>query len=104
MTVPPPDRSPRLPLLLGFGGLLCVMALSGWDALRLLNGFRKQDTQIRVQFLLRNRLLNDIRAGVYLSGTYVRDYLLEPDPERAASFGARSAMGAYTMPSRASRC
>jgi signal transduction histidine kinase len=78
----------RLVLFAGFGGLLAIIALSGVDALRVLNQFRKEDDQIRRQFLFRNRVLNDIRAEVYLSGTYVRDYLLEPDPQRASGFGA----------------
>jgi len=78
----------RLVLLAGFGGLLAIIALSGVDALRVLSQFRKEDDQIRSQFLFRNRVLNNIRAEVYLSGTYVRDYLLEPDPPRAAGFGA----------------
>ena len=78
----------RLVLFAGFGGLLAIVALSGIDALRVLNQFRKEDDQIRRQFLFRNRVLNNIRAEVYLSGTYVRDYLLEPDPERASGFGA----------------
>jgi signal transduction histidine kinase len=77
----------RLALLVGFGGLLAIIALSGFDALRVLSQFRKEDDQIRRQFLFRNRVLNNIRAEVYLSGTYVRDYLLEPDPERASGFG-----------------
>jgi|SRR5579872_1873084 len=78
----------RLALLVGFGSLLAIIALSGFDALRVLSQFRKEDDQIRRQFLFRNRVLNNIRAEVYLSGTYVRDYLLEPDPERASGFGA----------------
>src|SRR5664279_5129998 len=77
----------RLALLIGFGSLLAIIALSGFDALRVLSQFRKQDDQIRRQFLFRNRVLNNIRAEVYLSGTYVRDYLLEPDPQRASGFG-----------------
>jgi hypothetical protein len=34
-------------------------------------------------FLGRAQKLEEIRSAVYLSGTYVRDYLLEPDPVRA---------------------
>jgi len=78
----------RLALLVGFGSLLAIIALSGFDTLRVLSQFRKEDDQIRRQFLFRNRVLNNIRAEVYLSGTYVRDYLLEPDPKRASGFGA----------------
>jgi signal transduction histidine kinase len=78
----------RLALLIGFGGLLAIIGISGFDALRVLRQFRKEDDQIRQQFLFRNRVLNNIRAGVYISGTYVRDYLLEPDPGRASAYGA----------------
>src|SRR6476660_7064163 len=77
----------RLVLFVGFGGLLAIIALSGFDALRVLKQFRKEDDEIRRQYLFRNRVLNNIRAEVYLSGTYVRDYLLEPEPERASGFG-----------------
>ena len=41
------------------------------------------DEQIRRRYLSQNHVLNDIRSDVYVSGTYVRDYLLEPDPQRA---------------------
>jgi len=79
--------SSRLALIVGFGSLLAIMALSGTDALRVLRQFRTQDDEIRRQFLFRNRVLNNIRSEVYISGTYVRDYLLDPDPGRAARFG-----------------
>ena len=62
------------------------MALGGVEALRELQQIRRDDDQIRKQFLLRNHILNNIRSELYLSGTYVRDYLLEPDPARAATF------------------
>ena len=87
----------RLVLFVGFGSLLAIIALSGFDALRVLNEFRKEDDQIRRQFLSRNRVLNNIRAEVYLSGTYVRDYLLEPDPARASGFGASLASARRQM-------
>ena len=80
--------SSRFTLALGFGGLLVIMALAGMDALRVLRQIRRDDDQIRRQFLSRNHVLNDIRSDLYLSGTYVRDYLLEPEPERAGTFRA----------------
>lgn len=78
----------RLVLLAGFGGLLAIMTLSGVDALRVLHQIRREDDQIRRQFLFRNHVLNDIRSQLYLSGTYVRDYLLEPDAARAEAHRA----------------
>jgi len=76
----------RLALLIGFGGLLLIMALAGIDALRVLRQFRNNDQEIRSRYLFQNHVLNDIRSDLYVSGTYVRDYLLEPDPERAEAY------------------
>jgi signal transduction histidine kinase len=73
----------RFILLTGFGGLLLIVALAGVAGLRVLQQIRRDDDRIRTEFLLRNHLLNDIRAQLYLSGTYVRDYVLDPDPGRA---------------------
>lgn len=84
----PLQLSSRFTLAAGFGGLLVIMALAGVDALRVLQQIRRDDDQIRRQFLARNHVLNDIRSELYLSGTYVRDYLLEPDPGRATTFRA----------------
>jgi signal transduction histidine kinase len=85
---PRPASGGRLVLLAGFGSLLVIMALSGIDAVRVLRQFRRDESGIRHQFLFRNQVLNNIRSGVYLSGTYVRDYLLDPDPDRAVAFGS----------------
>lgn len=62
------------------------MAVAGAGALRVLTSVRLKDDAIRRQFLSRNHLLNDIRSDVYLSGTLVRDYLLEPEPARAETY------------------
>ena len=82
----PFSRSSRFALAVGFGGLLSIMALAGIDALRVLQQFRHSDDQIRRRYLSQNHVLNDIRSDVYVSGTYVRDYLLDPDPERAEAY------------------
>jgi len=73
----------RLVLVAGFGSILVIMTLAGLDALRVLADVRQKDDRIRRQFLSQNHVLNDIRSQVYLSGTFVRDYLLEPDAARA---------------------
>jgi signal transduction histidine kinase len=76
----------RFALAVGFGGLLSIMALAGIDALRVLQQFRRSDDQIRRRYLAENHVLNDIRSDVYVSGTYVRDYLLEPETQRADAY------------------
>src|SRR5580698_1908143 len=78
----------RVALALGFGGLLSIMGLAGIDALRVLQQFRRSDDQIRRRYVSENHVLNDIRSDVYVSGTYVRDYLLEPEPRRADVYRA----------------
>ena len=80
--------STRFALGAGFGGLLAIMALAGIYGIRVLQQIRRNDNQIRRQFLLQNHALNEIRSQLYLSGTYVRDYLLEPEPGRAETYRA----------------
>ena len=85
----PQDRlllSSRLALIAGFGSLLVIMALAGLDTARVLRNFRTNDDRIRRQFLFQNHVLNDVRSDVYVSGTYVRDYLLEPETQRAETY------------------
>jgi signal transduction histidine kinase len=80
--------STRFALFLGFGGLLVIVALAGAESLVILQQIRKDDDNIRRQFLFRNHVLNNIRSELYISGTYVRDYLLEPEPSRAETYRA----------------
>ena len=79
-----PRRNTRPMLVAGFGGLLILMALAGLDDLRILRSIQTRSDAIRNEFVERNRLLNQIRSGLYLSGTFVRDYVLEPDPPGSA--------------------
>src|SRR5882757_1476159 len=85
--------------MIGFGGLLLLMAFAGLDAVRVLHSIQSRNDRIRQDFLARNRLLNQIRSDLYVSGTYMRDYLLEPesakaDAHRASLDKARSDMEA----------
>jgi len=80
--------STRFALIAGFGGLLIIITLAGIDTLRVLRGIRANGEQIRQAFLFRNHVLNNIRSDLYLSGTYVRDYLLDPEAEQAESYRA----------------
>src|SRR5579884_2325606 len=75
----------QLTLFAGFGGLLALMALAGFGAVRLLRQIQTSNSEIRREFVTRNATLSEMRSDLYLSGTYIRDYLLDPDPARAAS-------------------
>ncbi len=78
-----PAVNSRLVLLAGFGGLLVMMAFAEIDGVHALREIQNSNDQIREDFLLRTRILQRIRGDVYVSGTYVRDYLLEPEAGKA---------------------
>ena len=93
-----------LVLSLGFGGLLICIVAAGAGTLLALGRVRGSETQLRKAFLDRIGALDQIRAQIYLSGTYVRDLLLAPDTEAAAAQAAhltslerenRAALDAY---------
>ena len=70
-------------LMAGFGGLLFLMAFAEFDGVQALVRIQTSDDQIREEFQRRTRVLERIRSGLYVSGTYVRDYLLEPESGKA---------------------
>jgi signal transduction histidine kinase len=76
-------RRPVLVLWLGFGGLLLSILLAAGGTLMVLDRVRADETHIRKAFLGRLKALEQIRGYIYLSGTYVRDFLLSPDPAAA---------------------
>jgi len=75
--------SSRLVLMAGFGGLLLMMAFAEFDGIQALTRIQRSNDEIREDFLRRTRVLDRIRADLYVSGTYVRDYLLEPESGKA---------------------
>jgi len=83
--------------------LICIVA-AAVGTLAALQRVRSAETQSRKAFLERLGALDQIRAQIYLSGTYVRDFLLSPDPASAKAEVAhlatlrqetRSALDAY---------
>ena len=73
----------RMILLIGLGGLLALMSGAGIYTIRSLSSIRTRHESIRARYLERNRTLNQVRSDLYLSSTYVRDYLLDPDIQTA---------------------
>jgi signal transduction histidine kinase len=67
-------------LLAGFGGLLLLMAVAAADALFSFREIRIESARLHQSFLFRHHALDDIRFGIFLSGIFVRDYLLAPTP------------------------
>ncbi|HUA57418.1 MAG TPA: histidine kinase [Verrucomicrobiae bacterium] len=73
----------RMALALGFGVLLTLLVLSGINAVDVISRLQSSNENILGEFLGRETKLDELRSAIYLSGTYVRDYLLEPDPGKA---------------------
>jgi signal transduction histidine kinase len=80
--------SSRAVLFAGFGGLLLLMVFAELDGIRALRQIQTANDEIGGDFLRRTQILDRIRAGVYVSGTYMRDFLLEPEPGNSAEFRA----------------
>ena len=59
------------------------MVFAGVDGLQVLSRMQDRSGAIQHDFLERSRVLNQIRSDVYLSGTFARDYLLDPQPATA---------------------
>jgi signal transduction histidine kinase len=82
-------RRPWLVLSFGFGGLLIIILAACIGSLLMLGHVRQQETAMRQAFLSRLTALDQIRSSIYLSGTYVRDFLLSPDVDGAQAQSAR---------------
>ncbi len=68
----------------GFGGLLLLMAVVGLSALSFMRQIQVRQEKIREDYVERDSTLEKIRSDIYISGTYVRDYLLDNSDQAAA--------------------
>ncbi|MES1257220.1 MAG: sensor histidine kinase [Acidobacteriota bacterium] len=89
LSIPSRKLRPPLVLLAGFGGLLAFILAAAIGTLVMLERVRGDDKRLRQAFIERLAELEQIRSQIYLSGTYVRDFLLSPDPTGAAEQRAR---------------
>jgi signal transduction histidine kinase len=55
----------------------------GLNSLSVLGEIQTQNQHIREDYFNRDRILEQLRSDIFLSGTYVRDLLLEQDPKQA---------------------
>lgn len=84
MTHPRPQV--RLLLWIGFGGLLALLSFTGLSALSVIREVQIRNESIRTDYVARARVLEQLRSDIYLSGTYVRDFLLENDSDKAEAY------------------
>src|SRR5580658_6126944 len=72
----------------GFGGLLLLMIVVGVSALSFMYQIQVRQEKIRQDYVERDLTLEKIRSDIYISGTYVRDYLFDTTDENAATHKA----------------
>src|SRR5689334_11442744 len=79
----------RLLLTLSLGSVLLLAAIAGAGALFVLERIRTGEAALRTRVLERRGWLEEIRGGIYLSGTLARDYFSDPDGLEAPGLMAR---------------
>jgi hypothetical protein len=74
----------RMARIAGFGGLLAILAAEGFYSLKIAWQIQVSNTEMRRDFLARDRTLERIRSALHESGNVVRDYVLvEPGENKA---------------------
>jgi len=81
----------RILLWAGFGGLLLLMGVLGLSALSFLYQIELRQERVRRDYVERDRALEKLRANIYLSGTYARDFLLDATEPMKADHKAQFA-------------
>ena len=77
------SRSLLVPLALGFGTLVVLIAILGVGAIRRARAIYNEMESTQDAYLQSEAARRDIATDMYLSGILVRDYLLDPSPQNA---------------------
>jgi len=77
------SRSLLLPLILGFGTLVVLIAVLGVGAIRRARAIYDVMETTQDVYLQSEATRRDIATDMYLAGILVRDYLLDPSPQNA---------------------
>jgi len=76
-----PSKKVRLTLLIGFGGLLALMLVTGLEALDLARQLHVQEEAIRRTFLAHTQPLMVLSSSICVYNDRVQEYLLSQDPQ-----------------------
>ena len=82
-------NAPWVVLAIGFGGLLACILGAAFRTIGAFDQERSDQNRTLKAYLERQDALDRIRSQIYLSGTYVRDLLLSPDPSGVAAQNTR---------------
>jgi hypothetical protein len=74
----------RIARIAGFGGLLAILAAEGFYSLKVAWQIQVSNTEMRRNFLSRERTLEQVRSALHESGNVVRDYVLVETGENKA--------------------
>jgi signal transduction histidine kinase len=78
--------SKRAALGLGFGVIIGLLVLSALLAYRIQESFSQRSVAIHRQHVQQQQVVTSIRRLLYTAGISVRDFLLNPDPERGNKY------------------
>jgi signal transduction histidine kinase len=84
-------KAPWVVLVIGFGGLLACILGAAARTIGTLDHTRRNENRSLRGYLERQSALDQIRSQIYLSGTYMRDLLLAPDPSGVDAQSSRLA-------------
>ncbi len=73
-------------LLLGFGTLVALIAVFGFNAYRRADRIESEIASIHNSYRRSVRVLSQIKEDTYLSAVLIRDYLLDPSPKVAPQY------------------
>jgi signal transduction histidine kinase len=82
------DLAPQIPARVklawatGLGGLLIILLALGFYAAQVLRRARTAESESTRVYLQRREALTSVRNAVYSAGSYLRDYLVDPDEVR----------------------
>jgi signal transduction histidine kinase len=77
-------RQTRVILFVGFGGLLLLLGVFGLSAISFLSQIKVREERIRQDYVNRDRVLQALRSEIYISGTHIRNFLLDTSDMLAA--------------------
>jgi signal transduction histidine kinase len=84
-TIERPLAAGRRIVWIGFGSILLLMALTGFDVVRSLRNANLQNAALMKSFRSRDQVLDELRNIMIRSGTMIRDYLSESDETKIES-------------------